>query len=297
MKAILGVDLGGTSQKAEEVLRRLAFPDLHVEAVAGVEAVLPDMSWPSLSADHPIALALKQREEAADEALDGAESRLSVKGIQVTKTRDYGDPARLLTQRAEESHADLIAAGSERKGRFGSLFLGSVTKGLCIEAKTNVLIGKQEIPAGDSVTAVFATDLSEYSLKCVDELVRLAPRGIEKIVVLVAFGIDEGIRTYLVPEDASLAAYTPQAVEARLRKEAEEVAEKLRSVCAHVETLVVENDINHSIRDAMKAHSAELLILGAQGKNFLKRIALGSTAMHQVINGDDNLLLLRPQVQ
>lgn len=297
MKAILGVDLGGTSQRAEHLLLRLAFPDLHVELVTGVEAVLPDMTWPSLSVDHPIALALKQREEAADAVLNEAESRLSAGGVPATKTRDFGDPSRLLAEIAEAHQADLIAAGSERKGRFGSLFLGSVTKGLCIEAKTNVLIGKKEGAGSGMLTAVFATDLSEYSLRCVDELLRLAPKGIGRIIVLVAFGIDEGIRTFLVPEDASLAEYTPQAVEARLRQQAEEVAGKLGSLASQSETLVVENDINHAITDAMHSSGADLLILGAQGKNFLERVALGSTAMHQVINGEDNLLLIRPHAQ
>lgn len=294
MKAILGVDSAGTFRRAEDLLVRLQLPDLSVEGISVVEPMLPDMSWPTLSEGHPLNDVLKLREEAADAALNEAAARLESAGFKMAKHREVGSPAHVLESRAEKTEANLIAVGSERKGRFGSLFMGSVTKGLCTGAHTNVLIAKKDSPNSGGLHAIFATDLSEYAYRCADELLFLGPRGLGRITVLTAFGIDEGLRAHLLPEDPALEEFTPAASLARTETAARRIAERFRAFDVPVDVIAVEDEANHAIDEAMKSTGADLLMLGAQGKNFLQRLTLGSTAMHEVINGNHNLLLLKP---
>lgn len=291
MKAILGVDSSGTYRKAQDLLIRLGLPDLSVEGLAVVEPMLPDMSWPALSENHPLASVLKLREEAADQAL--REAGLP-HGTSFTGHREVGHPAHMLEAYAEKHHANLIAVGSERKGRFGSLFMGSVTKGLCNDAKTNVLIGKKDLAGREGLHAVFATDLSEYAYRCADELLFLGPRGLKRITVLTAYGIDEGLRSHLVPENADLEDYMPAAFQARTETATRRIAERFQAFNIPIDVRVVEDEANSAISQTMKETGADLLMLGAQGRNFLQRLTLGSTALHEVLNGESNLLLLKP---
>jgi nucleotide-binding universal stress UspA family protein len=294
MKAILGVDSAGSYRRAENLLVRLRLPEMQVEAVSVVEPMLPDMSWPALSEGHPLKEAGKLREDAADAALKEASERLNGLGFRATTHREVGNPAHVLEARAEQERANIIAAGSERKGRFGSLFLGSVTKGLCTGARTNVLIAKNDAASLGGIHAVFATDLSEYAYRCVDELLFLNPQGLSRVTVLTAYGVDEGFRSDLLPDDPALEEFTPVACQNRSETAARRIAERFKALSVPVDVVAVEDEANHAIEATMRSTGAELLILGDQGKNFLQRLTLGSTAMHEVINGNHNLLLLKP---
>ena len=132
MKVLLGVDLGDTSLLAEDALFRLGVGAPVVEAAHVVEPLFPDAGSPNLGPS-PVLL-------------------------------------EVLENLKKQGEAKLVAVGSERKGAFGSLFLGSVTRGLALESRVGVLIGKSAIPHDGPLKVLLATDGSEYFDRCLEKL-------------------------------------------------------------------------------------------------------------------------------
>ncbi len=290
-KAILGVDPGGKYEPAARLLSRMNFPELEVFGISVVEPVVPDMSLSGFSIDHPAAVIMQEREECSKKALERAGKLFANASYHGEVT--FGGSAVSLMHHAREVEADLLAVGSERKGRFGSLFMGSTTKGLTIEAQRSILIGKSDVHEDGGLHAVIATDLSKYMDQCLEKLIQLAPAGFTKMTLVNAFEVDDHARHFLEPDDPELGHLSPE----RMRREQENLCgiegERLLDLGCEVEIAVHEGHPNEVINHVMADTKADLLIIGAQGKGFMERLVLGSTAMHFVISEGHNLLILR----
>jgi nucleotide-binding universal stress UspA family protein len=206
---------------------------------------------------------------------------LSARGIANRSVVTFGRAAHEITSVADREAADLIIAGSGHKGSLETFLMGSVTRALVVEAKRSVLVGKRAMSAGDKVSAVLATDHSEYADRCVDLLVRLAPAGLGKVTIVSADTSDKEVRSVTTEYEGAL------------RSRNEIVAGKLAGLGCDVEALVLQGSANEVIDAAMEKTGADLLILGAHGHGFLERLLMGSTAMHMVANSPWNVLVLR----
>lgn len=291
-RAVLAVDPMGVVAPAIDLLTRLQFQDLQVTAVAAVETVLPDLHVPDVAADHPVAEIMRARETQADHSLEAAAKLLAEAGIPCDNIKELDTPRHLILSTARSIEACLIASGSERKGFFGSLFLGSLTKALTVEAATSLLIGKKRLEKEGKLTAVMATDHSDTFEECLQAFFRLAPKGIGRLIVMTSFNYTAALYT-LGYADPALSAYAPQEVAKGLKEETEALAKRLVGMADTVEVQVREGHPNEAIRATMEEADADLLILGAQGHGFMERLALGSISMHQVVSEPHNLLILR----
>jgi nucleotide-binding universal stress UspA family protein len=288
---VLGVDLDRAYQHAENLLNELKFRDMDVLAICACEPLIPDVDPTGLSQKHPIHQAMGQQRESALSELAQAAERM--KGsFRVDTAVILGGASSCLTRESRKMNADLIAVGSERKDAFASLFLGSVTKGLAIDAQRSILIGRKPT-SGSGITAVIATDHSDYMTNCLNRLVELAPAGLSKVVLVSAFHVEAEARSALAFDHPELAAFAPQALEAKLTERSEASKALLAPLNCEVEIMVGGGHPNDVINDAMAQTNADLLILGAQGHGFIERHALGSTSMHFVVAEDHNLLILR----
>ncbi len=225
------------------------------------------------------------------EALDRAKDHACGHGIKAETTLLTGDAARALVQYADDSHADLVCVHSERKGRPGSLFLGSVSRGLAIASSHSVPISKGWIAPSGKLKVVFATDHSDYADKALAKFIEMAPQGIKSIKVVTALHLNDiGGHFDIVQMDSSIERWL---VETGVRKN-EDAVEKLRNAGYSSSGEVYNLPVNEAISEAMKSTHADLLVMGAQGHGFMYRLALGSTSLHQVVVEPYPILIIRP---
>jgi nucleotide-binding universal stress UspA family protein len=201
-----------------------------------------------------------------------------------------GPPAACLVALAEDRKAELTVVGSGRKHGASFLF-GSVRRALAIGSKVSVLTAEESNCVGP-VTAVFATDHSDYANRCLAKLLEWGPRGLRKVHVVTAFdphSVAVKSLVYKLDSDAPPEVFVRQQLELKCQAAADQLTRAGYETAVHV----VEGETNEVIVDAMKDVKADLLILGSQGHGFLERLLVGSVALHQVASAYYPILLIR----
>jgi nucleotide-binding universal stress UspA family protein len=291
MKVVLGVDNLGRWHATAQMIRRLVLPHLEVHLVHAVEPFEALGSPLEGAFNHP-----RQADpcSAGDLALKQAEAMLICLGAPFHRHILRGEPAVGLLEVSEQVDADLIAVGSERKGAFGGFFYGSVGRGMVIGAKRSVLICKEVVKPDRPFTAVLATDHSDYMDRCVERLLALAPGGIDRLVVMTAnrmSSLTQKILTWDVPDVSNEAAGW---VREKLEQKTKTLCQRLAPLGATCQARVISDHPVEAIRTVMSEESADLLILGAQGHNFIDRLCVGSVSLHAVVAEPFNVMVLRP---
>ncbi|MBV6458929.1 MAG: hypothetical protein HONBIEJF_02068 [Fimbriimonadaceae bacterium] len=294
MRAVVGVDVRNAFWPVANLLQALRFPDCEIDLVHAIEPVLPDGTFPELSQANAVAELLELAKSQGESVLQDAEARLTAAGVTARSFQRYGDVARQMIEHADEVHADLLCARTETKSYYGSLFLGSVAKGLVVGAHQSVLIAKHDCDPARKLTAVFATDHSPYATRCLDLLLKLAPKGIEKFIVVTANEITPGLAALLVNDVPAMQDKAPAWIAEKLHEYNEAICRKLQALSPQCGSQVIEGHPNVAIKKAMAESSADLLIMGAQGHGFFERLRLGSKSFHQAMNEPHSILILRP---
>ena len=112
---------------------------------------------------------IRLQEAEGLKALEDAAAELKQYGISPHRTVLNGSAANRLMDHADGVGADLIAVGSGNKGRVEAFLIGSVGRKLVIGAKQSILIAKRKLAAEGPLTAVLATDHSDYANRCIDK--------------------------------------------------------------------------------------------------------------------------------
>lgn len=293
MKIVLGVDGGGHYKSSINLLARLKFSEPEWVFAHSVDVSLPVSGYGiAVESSYGIEF-IQMANEAGQEALDEARDAARANGLSAETALLSGGAAGALIQFAEENHADLVAVHSERKGRLGSLFLGSVSRGLAIGAQHSILICKGRVSPNGDLTAVFATDHSEYADKALDRFIAMGARGITAVKVICSLHLS-GQPSY---ESYDLTQPDLPIVEA-LMNEAESrnerAIQKLIAAGYKCSGDVVDAPVNEAIHGAMTSTKANLLVMGAQGHGFMHRMVLGSTSLHQAVVEPYSVLIVRP---
>lgn len=275
MKTIVGIDFEGHYESALRLLSRVEFSSNHVELVHADEPLVTYV--PAVPV--PFEIDDNRRIQSLD-LLERANHKASAMGLHVTDRRYMIDPpTKALLDEAAAQHDDLIAIGSRQKGKYGSLFLGSVGRALAIGSRSSVLVAKGEISPTGEVTAVFATDQSEYANEALRLLLRMHPKGIGRLVLVTA-----------IPEGDNAETERQSRADA-----SQKLVDQVNSFDLAAEYRIVEGTPESVIAATMKDVHADLLILGAQGHGFLDRLFLGSLSLQQVVASPFSTLLLRPR--
>lgn len=272
MRVVVGVDSAGHWRAPVALLQRLRLPDVKPILVHCVEPLPAIGMFPEAIDQAAVFTMEKGREDLGRQILAEAHQAL---GMGSEERLEFGTPVHTLLHAADESGAKMIAVGSEEKGSWGSMFLGSVGKGVLIGAQQSILFGKGQIPTNGPVTAILATDHSPYVDRGIDWLLDNLPRGIGKFIILSA--VEDG------SEDVARAEKANHDLAIRFAQ---------HGLGAHGE--VAKAHPAEAIKKAMERHNADLLILGAQGHGFLERLRVGSVSFDQVINSPHSVLVLRP---
>lgn len=290
MKAVVGIDLGRHWEKAVVLLRRLGFENLDPVTVNVVESVLPDGSFGDFGDSHPIEQMLKENEAEGLRMAEEAQGDLGGGTAQTVR----GVPKEALLKVCDDVDAGLVVIGSEKKSALGNLFFGSVAKGLLTGSKCSVLFGKTRLANEGPLTAVFATDHSDYADRAAEWLMRAAPKGIGKLVVLTAVQVNPLVGKEIVQHVENVGDSVLASILASIRKKNEDLAQRLSDGGLTCVPEVREAYPSVAIEESIKEHGADLLIVGAQGRGFLERLRIGSTSFEQVVNTGYNVLVIRP---
>jgi len=267
MKCVVGIDYRGLFERGAAILARLAPTELNTTVVRVVEPVVSE-GVPGLTPGHPYFDLTETFIKDAEEQNEQAAAKLGAAfGIQ-EKVVLLGDAGIELARYAEENTADLVAVGSEKKGFFANLFLGSVTRSLAVHCHTSVLVGKADIKPG-LLRVVWATDLSAYNAACARQFVGWRPTGIGEIVLV----------------------HSQTDIDLDAEAELEEFKALFAPLGCPVTTKLVVHEASEAIRTAI--NPGDLLVVGAAGHSFMERALLGSVSFNEVAHTEHNVLIMR----
>lgn len=294
MRIVVGVDGDGAYAAAIAWIQALGFRQPEVILVSVIEPPRPPVV--GVVAPFPeevFVQSLQAQELAAQERLSVLQAQLQAQGIAAESVIVQGQAGAKLLEVAEARNADLIALGGTRKGALQAFFVGSAARAALTSAKQSLLIAYTPPAPNQPLHAVLATDHSEYNLRCIELLVQFAPHNLQRIAIATALDVDEETLQMLTRHTPALQQSGVEWIIEQLHERNRQVCEKLRPLGAACESLVIEGLPIPSLREAMKAADAQLLILGAKGHSLLERLSLGSVSYHFAVGERVNLLILR----
>jgi nucleotide-binding universal stress UspA family protein len=218
----------------------------------------------------------------AQPALEQQKERLAAQGFEVSVEMPLGLPAQSLNDVACRHGADLIVVGSHGKSLWREGVLGSFSNAVVHQARYPVLVlkttvdetkqrGTCRLEATELLRHIlFPTDFSNTAARASEYLVALAKKGIGRVTLLNALE--------LPGEDAFPPGYQ-EFTEKGARDLLEQ--EKQRLLNAGIAVVKERLDPGHpipAILEILQTQDISLIIMGTQGKGFLKEIFLGSMA-------------------
>lgn len=282
MRVVVGIN-HETYAAALDLLVSLRLASTELVLVHVIESPFQDM--PSIPFSPVREWFNAQEEEEGKRELEAAARRLEGSPYQVHSAVLRGDTPKVLIEQAKLASADLIAIGSSKKGHWGALFYGSVTKAVVAGAEQSVLVAKRGVRSEKGIHAVIATDHSDYFNKSVETLLRWNLSGIRSATVLTSIGQEGRHKVDLAQAFARLRS--------EVEKRNQDLCGRLQANGIESASIVADTSPQQAIDEAVKASRADLVILGAQGHGFWERVRLGSVSYYEVMDTDHNVLILR----
>ncbi|OPY91744.1 MAG: Universal stress protein [Syntrophaceae bacterium PtaU1.Bin231] len=228
--------------------------------------------------------------------MDEAAGIVEGAGIKVKKRIELGVPHREILRVAQEEQASLIAAGRERKGFLGEIFVGSITDKIVRHGTTPVYIPKYPGIYGADPKAceafcrnpfrriLYPTDWSDCARKALDYVKQFRNAGVEEVIV--AHVMDEKAMRLQPEEKFKEFERIDKEKLARVRADLEK--EGLR-VSTH---LSVGNPRAELIGIA-KTQDVSLIVLGSHGKGRAEGILWGSVSRNVAEYSERPVLLIK----
>lgn len=220
---------------------------------------------------------------AAQPKLEAQQQQLEAQGLEVTVETPVGLPAASLNDVACRYGADLIVVGSHGQSLWREGVLGCFTCAVLHNIHYPVLLLNVRLKAAGqpgscdiSHTAVLRhvllpTDFSEISSRALEYVERLAAKGLTQVTVLNALDVPEGEDTYL-PGYQEIAIAAARDLLSQWRQ---------RLLDAGIPLVHDRFDPGHpisAILQVLESQDISLIVMGTQGKGFIKEIFLGSVA-------------------
>jgi len=234
---------------------------ISVKFMAGMEGILQSSARPKLEAQ---------------------QQQLEAQGLRVTIEIPMGLPGDSLNEIACRYGADLIVVGSHGQSLWREGVLGCFTCAVLHNAQYPVLLlnvrlkmpghpGSCQISGAEVLRHVlFPTDFSAISSRALEYVDRLAAKGLSQVTVLNALDVPGGD------------AYPPEfqeMAEAKARESLDAWAERLKSVAIpQVHSIFDAGRPLPAILRILESQNISLIVMGTQGKGFIKEIFLGSVA-------------------
>jgi nucleotide-binding universal stress UspA family protein len=234
---------------------------ISVKFMAGMEGILQSSARPKLEAQ---------------------QQQLEAQGLQVSLEIPMGLPGDSLNEIACRCCADLIVVGSHGQSLWREGVLGCFTCAVLHNAQYPVLLlnvrlkmpghpGSCQISGAEVLRHVlFPTDFSAISSRALEYVERLAAKGLGQVTVLNALDVPGGD------------AYPPgfqEMAEAKARNSLDAWTTRLKSAdIPQVNSIFEPGHPLPAILQILESQDISLIVMGTQGKGFIKEIFLGSVA-------------------
>lgn len=233
-------------------------------------------------------------------ALAAQREQLTAQGLQVIVETPIGLPASSLNQVAQKYDASLVVMGSHGKSLWREGVLGSFSSAVLHHAQYPLLILPVRVPVGGHQESslwrcsellrhlLFPTDFSATAAEALCCLELLAPRGVLQVTLLHAL---------LVPPGEFYEARLPETLESAARNSLEILQGRVEAAGVPlVDTRLASGHPVSVILDVLTTLDISLIVMGTQGKGFIKEIFLGSVA-HNITRVAPCPVLLFPPLQ
>lgn len=293
MRAILGIDANGEYRPALNLLSRLAFPKI---ATTLLHACPTELPVPELAVTAPEAAANFQRvsHNRGLKALDLAMDLACPAEVHPKMKLAFGEPTETLLHEAISTNADLVAVNATPPNSWTNTFFGSVSQALVTGSPCSILVTKGGNASVKPVRVVFATDGSPFSEACLERFFKLAPKGIEQVIVVSAWNVDDVEAQILGREIAALGGDADRWIEEKVAERANKAVERFRSAGYVASARIARGGPSDVIRTAMLDTHSDLLVLGSKGRSAAANVPLGSVALQQIVAEPYPVLVLRP---
>lgn len=295
MKVVLGADGSEHAAFTAEFLTRYPLAEdavVHCCGVYSASHVVTATSHPFLGP-----MLTEQLTQAVDDAKEGAEASaraarrsLLDSGLAAEAHLLEGDPADELAAYAEKIGAAFVAVGSRGLGRLDMLLLGSVGREIANNRTVDLLVTRKREPqGGERLKAVFSTDHSEFAGRVAAKLPSLVGGRFAELEVLSVVDPDS--------KDVSFARGSApwEDLQAGLTEWATEQNQAtVRQVGALADRVTSTVELGHA-REVIieRAKTADLVILGAQGRSALSRLLLGSVSNYVLSRAASSVMIVR----
>jgi nucleotide-binding universal stress UspA family protein len=218
----------------------------------------------------------------AEPRLQAQAASLAAQGFTVCQELASGLTAYAINDAAQRYCADLIVVGPQKTSRWQERVLGSTAGAVLHHAEVPVLLLKtsirEELEAGTCRLQasellrhiLFPTDFSFISERAGSYLERLADRGASRVTVLHALDVPGG------------EAYPPGFQEMAVAQAQQSLAAwRERLLSAGIPQVEAVFDPGHplpAVLNVLNTQDISLIIMGTQGKGFVKELFLGSVA-------------------
>jgi nucleotide-binding universal stress UspA family protein len=295
MKVVLGADGSDHAKFTAEFLTRYPLGGeaaVHCCGVYSASHVVTATSHPFLGP-----LLAEQLTHAVDDARAAAEASareasksLKTAGVNSEAHLLEGDPGDELSAYSQKIEAAFIAVGSRGLGKLDTLLLGSVAREIANNKKIDLLVTrKREFCKPERLRVVFATDHSDFAERVAAKLPSLVGGKFSELEVLsvvdpeskdVAFARSSAPWDELQSGLSHWADEQNHATLQHLAGVAEQVTSRVE--LGHAREVIIE-----------RAKSADLVILGAQGRSALSRLILGSVSNYVLSRSTSSVLIVR----
>lgn len=220
---------------------------------------------------------------AARPKLEAQQRQLEASGLKVQVEIPMGLPAYSLNEVARCAGADLIVVGSHGQSLWREGVLGCFTCAVLHNAQypvllLNVRLKRPGQPGSCRISSrevlrhlLFPTDFSENSSRALDYVERLAAKGIDRVTLLNALDVPAGHEAY------------PPGYQEIAAAAARDLLEQWKQRLLKAGVSLVEDRFDPgrpipAILQALESQDISLIVMGTQGKGFIKEIFLGSVA-------------------
>lgn len=269
------------SERSDRALRRATLLARQFGASLLVVHVVDD--------DQPRRIVDSER-EAASALLQELQSTLSdVDGISCETRVVVADPFAGIARAAEEEAPDLLVIGPHRRQTLRDVFVGTTAERTIRSVDCPVLM-VNAAPVGPYRHVLLATDLAEGALRAARTCHALGIRGDAGMSVLHVYEAPAKrlVMSQSVPADDWDSYLT------ELHKDAESnLASFVKSVDLGAARQIVRRGLHASVEEILRTardESAELVVLGTQGRSGLAKFFLGSVAEAVLRSADRDVL-------
>ena len=214
--------------------------------------------------------------EEARPILERQKKILEDQGIRAIVEMPLGLPARTLNESAEKHDVSAILIGSHGKGIVQAATLGSVSAKLLHQTRRPVLIARIAVLEGETChlacgklfrNILFPTDFSETAERALNYLGKIAATTKSPVTLLHVF------------EEKQIDAESRQRMEDGGRFISEAKQERLKSLGVPEVTIELTfGDPAQEIIDRATKGDFSLVVMGSQGKGFVKEVFFGSVS-------------------